>query len=219
MANPQKKNGSVPIANEIFDALCHIRIPGEVMQIILVIIRKTYGWNKKEDAISLSQFCLITGMKKPNVCRAINNAVKMNLIIKKDNDIANKYIFNKDFDTWKPLSKKITVIKKDNASLSKKIHTKYTTTKYTNTPYIRARGFFNSEKQQNQLIIELKEKGFNDAKQEIDNFISYWTELNKSGTKQRWELEKTFEINRRLTTWFRNKEKFGFRKKGGIQSL
>lgn len=39
---------------------------------------------------------------------------------------------------------------------------------------------------------------------EIVKFTSYWTEKNKSGTKQRWETEKTFEIARRLTTWFGN---------------
>jgi len=49
---------------------------------------------------------------------------------------------------------------------------------------------------------------------EFDNFIGYWTERNKSGTKQRWELEKTFEIKRRLSTWFRNAGKFNSNKKG-----
>jgi uncharacterized protein YdaU (DUF1376 family) len=37
---------------------------------------------------------------------------------------------------------------------------------------------------------------------ELDKFVGYWTELNKSGTKERWELERTFEVKRRLTTWF-----------------
>ena len=49
---------------------------------------------------------------------------------------------------------------------------------------------------------------------EFDNFIGYWTERNKSGTKQRWELEKTFEIKRRLSTWFKNAGKFNSNKKG-----
>ena len=43
---------------------------------------------------------------------------------------------------------------------------------------------------------------------EIRKFISYWTEPNKSGTKQRWELQKTFELKRRLNTWFSNNQKF-----------
>jgi len=35
----------------------------------------------------------------------------------------------------------------------------------------------------------------------LDKFCNYWTEKNKSKTKMRWELEKTFEIMRRLVTW------------------
>jgi hypothetical protein len=35
----------------------------------------------------------------------------------------------------------------------------------------------------------------------LQKFCNYWTEKNKSGTKMRWELERVFEINRRLATW------------------
>lgn len=37
---------------------------------------------------------------------------------------------------------------------------------------------------------------------EIQKFANYWTELNSTGTKQRWQMERTFEIDRRLITWF-----------------
>jgi hypothetical protein len=39
---------------------------------------------------------------------------------------------------------------------------------------------------------------------EIIKFSDYWTELNSTGKKQRWEKQPTFEINRRLSTWFGN---------------
>ena len=42
---------------------------------------------------------------------------------------------------------------------------------------------------------------------EYNNFYSYWTEQNKSG-KERWELEKFFNIERRINTWMNNKTKF-----------
>ena len=32
-------------------------------------------------------------------------------------------------------------------------------------------------------------------------FFDYWTEPNKSRTKMRFELEKTWELGRRLATW------------------
>jgi hypothetical protein len=35
----------------------------------------------------------------------------------------------------------------------------------------------------------------------LEDFIRYWTEPNKSRTKLRFELEKTWEIGRRLATW------------------
>ena len=47
MANPQKENGYTSIANDIVEALAGIRIPGEARQCLDVILRKTYGWNKK----------------------------------------------------------------------------------------------------------------------------------------------------------------------------
>jgi phage replication O-like protein O len=148
MANPQAEDGHTKIANELMDALCKIRIPGEERQVLDCIFRKTYGWNKTEDAIALSQFVEMTGINKPCIIRAIHGLLskKIIIVIEKDNAPAKVYKINKDFETWQPLSKKImlskkiiSVIKKDNPSLSKKIPTKATTTKDTITKdnYIR----------------------------------------------------------------------------------
>ena len=50
MANPRKKNGYTPIANEIMDALALIKKPSPYeWNILMFLLRKTYGWNKKED--------------------------------------------------------------------------------------------------------------------------------------------------------------------------
>lgn len=35
----------------------------------------------------------------------------------------------------------------------------------------------------------------------VKSFFSYWTEKNKSGSKMRFEMEKTWETPKRLTTW------------------
>jgi hypothetical protein len=42
---------------------------------------------------------------------------------------------------------------------------------------------------------------------DYQNFYSYWTEPNQKG-KERWELEKFFDISRRVTTWKNNQLKF-----------
>jgi len=54
------------------------------------------------------------------------------------------------------------------------------------------------------IISWLVEKSVPDqiARRELDKFLLYWTERNKSGTKMRWQMEPTFELKRRLATWF-----------------
>ncbi len=42
------------------------------------------------------------------------------------------------------------------------------------------------------------------SEQDKKDFFAYWTEKNKSGTKYRAELERTFDINLRLKRWCSN---------------
>ncbi|MCK9518446.1 MAG: replication protein [Dehalococcoidia bacterium] len=141
MANPQKEDGYTAIANEIMEALCRHRIPGEDRQVLDVIFRKTYGFNKIEDYISLSQFVEMTGMEKPNIIRSLKSLLsKKIIIIQMDNGFRKVYRINKDFDKWERypnrslLSKMIIgVIKNDNPALSKMIPTKDNVTKDTIT--------------------------------------------------------------------------------------
>jgi uncharacterized protein YdaU (DUF1376 family) len=59
-----------------------------------------------------------------------------------------------------------------------------------------------------QKISDAKKLPFEIVCGEIDKFFSYWTERTRDGTKMRWELEKTFEVQKRLNTWFLNLKKF-----------
>ena len=42
----------------------------------------------------------------------------------------------------------------------------------------------------------------------LNGFIDYWTEPNKSNTKMKYELNKTWETKRRLKTWDNNQKKW-----------
>lgn len=46
-------------------------------------------------------------------------------------------------------------------------------------------------------------------------FFNYWTEPNQSKTKLKFELEKTYDISRRISTWVKNNEKFNNNNKSG----
>ena len=43
----------------------------------------------------------------------------------------------------------------------------------------------------------------------VGDFIAYWTEPNRSQTKMRYELERTWDVERRLSTWEKNEAQFG----------
>jgi len=52
----------------------------------------------------------------------------------------------------------------------------------------------------------------------LEAFVDYWTEPNKSKTKLRYELQKTFDVSRRLKTWNKNENKFGGKKNNVIDT-
>jgi phage replication O-like protein O len=106
---PQLEQGYTKIANKILEKLAMYRISGEEWLILLTILRKTYGYNKKEDFISISQFYEATGLAKPSICRAINKLLKKNVINKKAKGDMGLYSFNKLFATWKPFTKKLMI--------------------------------------------------------------------------------------------------------------
>jgi hypothetical protein len=43
---------------------------------------------------------------------------------------------------------------------------------------------------------------------EIVAFGDYWQEKDPAGKYERWQLQKTFEVDKRLRTWFRNKKEW-----------
>ena len=104
IANPQKEDGHVDIANEIVEALAKIHLSSYESQVLWAIFRKTYGWHKKEDWISNTQIAGMTGIAETHVSRTIKILIQKNLIIKS----GKKLSFQKDYDRWKKLPKGVT---------------------------------------------------------------------------------------------------------------
>lgn len=89
------------------------------------------------------------------------------------------------------------------------------------TPAMYARDFFSKH----EVVMKIEADYFLSkgvpmqiVKAEFAKFVNYWTELNKSGTKQRWEKEKTFEVRKRLATWF-NRVADDYQKKSGSLTI
>lgn len=85
------------------EALCRMRIPGEERQVLDAILRKTYGWNKCEDKISMGQIAEMTGLKRQNVNRAIRSlsSKMITSVIKSDYRGINTLKLNKNYEEWR----------------------------------------------------------------------------------------------------------------------
>lgn len=105
---PQLEDGYLKIANELFDALIKFKLPGNELRIALFVIRKTYGYNKKSDWISNSQFVAGTGIHKSTVCRIINTLISKKIVSKDANTKHPKYRFNKNYWQWEQLARTST---------------------------------------------------------------------------------------------------------------
>jgi phage replication O-like protein O len=102
MANPQKENGFTPISNELLEALARTKINSEARQVFDAIIRKTFGFKKKSDAISVAQLSVITGLPRRYVFRGIKRLKEQNLIhsVKSDTREVATYSIQKDYEKW-----------------------------------------------------------------------------------------------------------------------
>lgn len=181
MADPDLKNGYTKIANEILEAVIRAGLNGAETAVLLYVVRKTYGFSKKEDEISLTQFEKATGYTRPTVCKAVKNLllVKILLLVNCGNSrtSANRYLLNKDYDSWQLVKKPLLVNKpklvKDRKRTSKglemelvkkPLHTKETLTKETIQKKIVSKDTISKasenfgNKEINKMIEALKQK-------------------------------------------------------------
>ena len=103
MASPQLENGYTKIADEILEVLPKYKFNGSQMRILMVILRYTYGFCRKQHELSLSFISEAAGMHRVQVRRELGTLITKNVILvlkeasfRKPRVIA----FNKNYDQW-----------------------------------------------------------------------------------------------------------------------
>ena len=196
---PQLEDGYTRLANELVEAYTRSRIPGEAMQCLWFIIRKTYGFNKLEDRISISQFSEATGLKRQHAHRGISKLVELNIVTKKGDGISVSYRINKTSSTWRLSPKKVTSPKKvlecpvnGDKGVPKKVNTKETLKEtITKENIYSVFNFWNAQgivkhravgKYESNINASLKEYTVVEIKKAIENYntilnddLYYWT--------------------------------------------
>src|SRR3990167_18530 len=127
---PQLENGYTKIANEILEVVVRTPLPGRYKDIWWFVVRKTYGFRKKQDKISLSQFVRGTGIDRSSVCKIIKDLVAWRLLAKK----GSIYAIIKDYSQWTTQIRKLSSGVENNLVVARTPHTKETITKEKNTP-------------------------------------------------------------------------------------
>lgn len=102
MSSPQRENGYTAIAHELLEQIILAPLRGQQYKCLLFLARKTYGFNKKSDKLSLSQWAEGTGIERHNVWRELQGLIALNIIHVTDNGPKRPktYAINKDYDTW-----------------------------------------------------------------------------------------------------------------------
>jgi phage replication O-like protein O len=119
---PQLENGFIRVAtgkeeNDILMALIKANLNSTEYQIVLFIMRKTWGYGKKEDWISITQFMKYTGKGRTTIIEALNKLVRKNVLVRKSGrGIRSLYRLNKDFNTWNTLVRKTGLVRKTDKS-------------------------------------------------------------------------------------------------------
>lgn len=97
-----EKGGYTQIHNEILETLMRTHLSPLEFKLVFAIFRKTYGYKKKSDIISASQFREMTGGNRGAILSALDNLTRLKVITRKSVGQMYSYGFNKYHEQWLP---------------------------------------------------------------------------------------------------------------------
>lgn len=100
MTTPQTENGFTMIANELLEAILAGGFSHREQSVIFAIIRKTYGYAKKEDDMSAAQIGALCGVARQHVTSTLNALVARNVIAKRTGRFGMIVSIQKDYRKW-----------------------------------------------------------------------------------------------------------------------
>lgn len=103
MASPQKENGYTSIANELLEQIYRRRFSASQLKILLLVIRFTYGFNRRTATLSNTFIAAGTGMHEITVSKEVGTLLRDNVLrlYKKPSFHSSRIIgINKDYESW-----------------------------------------------------------------------------------------------------------------------
>ncbi|WP_056439314.1 replication protein [Massilia sp. Root335] len=100
MSTPQLEDGFTMIANELLEAVLGGSFSHREQSVIFTIIRKTYGYGKKEDDMSAAQIGAMCGLARQHVTSTLNALAARNVITKRQGTYGMIVGVQKDHRRW-----------------------------------------------------------------------------------------------------------------------
>lgn len=100
MTTPQIENGFTMLANELLEAILGGGFSLHEQSVIFAVIRKTYGYGKKEDDMSAAQIGAMCGVARQHVTSALNALSARNVIGKRPGRFGMVIGIQKDHRRW-----------------------------------------------------------------------------------------------------------------------
>ena len=91
------KNGYVKIANNLFENIFIRDFTKRELEVVLLIVRLSYGFNKKYAIIDPKTYLCLVGIPRQNINRTLDSLIDKKVILSKGNNI---YLINKYYDEW-----------------------------------------------------------------------------------------------------------------------
>lgn len=100
MANPQPDQFT-RISNELMEQIPKFKFNGTQLRILFVVLRYTYGFNRKSHPFSLTFFEKSLGSDRRGIQRELKSLIAANVLIEnKEGNHTRELMFNKDYETW-----------------------------------------------------------------------------------------------------------------------
>lgn len=177
------EDGYTRIANELLEAVLSAELTARQLKIVMAVIRKTYGFNKKSDRITNTQIADITGIHHTHVCKAKNELLERKILITNGREIGvNKVVSewkNEISQNSKTLAKSAnkTLAKSAKQSVPSQLNTKDTLKdKKDNTPIVP---FGDSQSAAAELPDAGDKKKSSTAKQPVVNYQAFADSYNE----------------------------------------
>jgi len=117
--NPQIEDGHTRIANELLEAIIAFDFSKRQLKVVLFVIRKTYGYNKKTDQMSISQISAGTGLNHSATVNAVAELVELGVVSKQYGQHGQVIGLVKQYASWGGGIKTIPQYQNDTKGVSK----------------------------------------------------------------------------------------------------